>query len=177
MTSTIKEHIIEKHRTALRAFIRLRVGSSATTDDVLQEVWYQLSKRDASTIQQPKAWLYQVARNKIIDHYRRKIPNWIEDYLDEDEEYDTVDFLTDFHTPEDAYWQEEFWEAFYDALDHLPDSQRLVFVQNELEEVTLREIAEQTNTNLKTIISRKGYAVKRLREQLQYLFDDYYNIE
>jgi RNA polymerase sigma factor (sigma-70 family) len=177
MTSNSKEQIIREYEVALRAFIQSRVGSSTTTDDVLQEVWYQFSKRDIKTIQQPKAWLYQVARTKIIDHYRKKLPEWLEDYLEEEQEYDTVDFLTDFHTPEDAYWQEEFWDAFYEALDRLPDNQRLVFVQNELEELTLREIAEQTNTNLKTIISRKGYAVKRLREQLQYLFDDYYDIE
>lgn len=177
MTSNSKEQIIREYEVALRVFIQSRVGSSTTTDDVLQEVWYQFSKRDIKTIQQPKAWLYQVARTKIIDHYRKKLPEWLEDYLEEEQEYDTVDFLTDFHTPEDAYWQEEFWDAFYEALDRLPDNQRLVFVQNELEELTLREIAEQTNTNLKTIISRKGYAVKRLREQLQYLFDDYYDIE
>ncbi|MEM9886540.1 MAG: RNA polymerase sigma factor [Bacteroidota bacterium] len=173
MKSNSKEQIVQDYGEVLQAFIRSRVGSKAIADDLLQEVWYQLSKlTDLAQIKNHKAWLYQVARNKIIDHYRKKIPDWLDDYLMEQEEYGNNGFLTDFYTPEEAYWREEFWETFYEALEQLPENQRSVFVQNELEDLTLREIAIQSNTNLKTIISRKGYAIRRLREHLQVLFDD-----
>ncbi|MEM1324445.1 MAG: sigma-70 family RNA polymerase sigma factor [Bacteroidota bacterium] len=170
--------IFQQYESQIRAFVQSRIGRTAAVSDLLQEIWYQLSKQqDPAQIKNPKAWLYQVARSKIIDHYRRKMPDWLEDYLEEEEGYDRVDFLTDFDTPEEVYWREEFWDTFYEALHQLPEAQRYVFVQNELADKTLREIAEQTNTNLKTIISRKGYAVKRLREELQELFDNYFDYE
>jgi DNA-directed RNA polymerase specialized sigma24 family protein len=58
------------------------------------------------------------------------------------------------------------------ALDELPENQRQVFIWNELEELTLQEIADKTQEPLKTIISRKGYAVKHLRRRLENLYDE-----
>jgi len=63
-------------------------------------------------------------------------------------------------------------ELFFKALNELPEKQRQVFVWNEMEDMTLQQIADKTGESIKTIISRKRYAVKRLREQLQDIYDE-----
>ncbi|MEM8526444.1 MAG: sigma-70 family RNA polymerase sigma factor [Bacteroidota bacterium] len=167
------EEAVQQHEAELTAFLRARVANKVVAEDLLQEVWYQLSRQVEK--EQPKhlrAWLFQVARNRVIDHYRKKAPDWLEDYLFEEEDQTNQQWLTDHFTPEEYYWQEQFWEAFYEAVDALPQKQRWVFLQNELEGITLRELAEQSNEKLKTIISRKGYAVRRLRDLLEDWYED-----
>lgn len=167
------EEIFKTYQKSLNAFIHSRVAMPIVAEDIAQEVWYQFSRqKHIDSIKNIRAWLFQVARNKIIDHYRKKAPEWLEDYLVVEEDYNNERLITDFYTPEDSYWAEEFWEAFYEALEALPENQRIVFVQNELESITLRAIAEKSGDNLKTIISRKHYAVKRLRELLEVWYDD-----
>ncbi|MCI4667382.1 MAG: RNA polymerase sigma factor [Bacteroidia bacterium] len=158
------EEIINRFQRPLKAFIRDRVGRNEDAEDILQEVWLQLAYRDPKDeLQSESGWLYRVARNKIIDHYRANFPDWLEDIM------------------EDEFWEEEedemdtdyFWEELYEALDALPESQRTVFVQNEMEGLTLQEIAEESGEKLKTVISRKGYAVRKLRQQLGGSFDGF----
>ena len=163
MLSSTERHtrdILTAYQGPLRRFVQQRVAATAEAEDILQEVWYQYA-RLTTPLQDPKAWLFRVARSKIIDRYRRKSPDWLEDYLWEEE--GDSDFLISPGGPEEDYLRARFWEQLYEALDALPDAQRLVFLQHELEGLTLREIAEQQGTNLKTIISRKGYALRHLR--------------
>ncbi len=170
-------HIVGEFEIPLRGFILARIGSREETEDMLQEIWLQLSKALAQNeLDSPKAWLYRVARNKIIDHYRRKPVDWLEEYLlgDEDaEDYEEDERFAVAEEAEELLFQEQFWEELYEALDELPDKQREVFVRNEIEGITLREIAEDSQENLKTIISRKRYAVLTLRDRLRFLFEDW----
>ncbi len=71
--------------------------------------------------------------------------------------------------------QRLFWVELMDALQELPEKQRNVFVWNELEDMTLQEIADRENENIKTIISRKRYAVLHLRTRLETLYNDFLN--
>ncbi len=164
--------IITEFQEPLEGFIKSRVASDRDAEDILQEVWFQLSKTlDIGSLDNPGAWLYHVTRNKIIDHYRKKSPDWLEDFLQEED--GAFDWDNEEDTPEDIYFRQQFWEELYEALDSLPEKQRIVFVLNEIEGITLREIAEQYGEKLKTIISRKGYAVRQLRRRLEFLFNDF----
>lgn len=168
--------LIAQYEGVLTGFIRSRISSIEEAEDILQEVWYQFSKQvRKQPIQHIKAWLFQVARNKIIDSYRKKSMDWLEEYLYEaDEEGLLQEVLWETEeSPEVAYLQEQFWEELYDALEALPEKQREVFVLNELEGITLREIAESRGENLKTIISRKGYAMRHLRDRLELIFEEF----
>lgn len=169
--------IIADYSAPLAAFIRARVGTDEVAADILQDVWYQFSRSLAQApIEHVGGWLYRVARNRIIDSYRRRSTSWLEDYLpDEDENMPLrrAAFVAADASPADLVYREQVWTLIDEALDLLPAKQREVFILNEIEGLTLREIAEQTGENLKTIISRKGYAVRRLREQLQELFDEW----
>ena len=168
--------VIEEYGKKLFGFIRQKVNTDEDAEDILQEVWFRFSEMSATrTIDQISGWLFTVARNKIIDQYRKRKPELLDDYIYEnDEGNQNVNeiLLSDYENPETEHLKNIFWEAFFTALDELPDKQRRVFVQNELEEKTLQQIANETGENLKTIISRKRYAVNHLRKTLQYFYDD-----
>lgn len=160
----------------LFAFIRDRVRTREDAEDILQEVWYQLY-RTSEAIEQMGAWLYRVARNKIIDRYRKKLPASLDGYrTEEDEDLDFQEILlADARDPETEYIKSVFWEQLQQGLNELPAGQREVFIWNELEGRSFAEISAATGENIKTLISRKGYAVKHLRNKLQTLYNEFLN--
>lgn len=168
--------VVKDYGSRLSRFIRGRVSSDEEAEDVLQDVWYQLSNVSAiDTIGQISGWLHAVARNRITDIMRKRTPELLDDlgYEDEDGVLQLPDILlSDDGNPETELLRSVFWEALFAALEELPEKQRTVFVQNELEDKTLQEIADESGENLKTIISRKRYAIQHLRSRLQYLYDD-----
>lgn len=171
---------VKQYGSRLARFIRGRVNSDEDAEDILQDVWYQLSNVvDLDGIDSISGWLYRVARNRITDTYRKQKEDVLTDLTLDEEEGDTRFrdiLLADAETPEDQLFKDIFWEELMRALAELPDNQRQVFVQNELEDRTLQEIADQTNENLKTIISRKRYAVQHLRKRLQTLYNELDNL-
>ena len=172
------QDIIDEFEGPLSAFIRSRVNSPVDAEDLLQEVWLQLSKnKKLEEVKSISGWLYQVARNKIIDHYRKMSPDLLDDFLwegDQEEMYGEMYLPATDEDPELILFQDQFWETLYQALEELPEKQREVFVLNELDGFTMREIAEQNDENLKTILSRKRYAVMFLRERLRLMFEEYF---
>lgn len=171
---------IGQYSKQLFRFIRGKVPTNEDAEDISQEVWYQFSKVwDIDEIESLSGWLYQVARSKITDRFRKKKTDVLSDFAYEDEEGE-VNFkalmLADVAPlPEDAFFRELFWEELLNALEELPSNQKNVFIWNEMEDMTLQEIADKTGENLKTIISRKGYAVKFLRKRLQHLYNELNN--
>ncbi len=160
---------VRSYKKRLFGFIRRRVHSDEDAEDILQDVWYQLYAR-TQLIDDVGAWLYRVAQNKIIDRYRKKKVDALEDHVFENADGEVVfEFVlfSERGNPETEYFRNLFWEQLYAALTELPEEQKQVFVLNELEGRTFSEIAAQTGENVKTLISRKGYAVKHLRSRLQ----------
>ena len=168
---------VAEYGNRLFRFIRGRVPSTADAEDILQEVWYQFSKVvDTEPIEQVSGWLFRVARNRITDNYRKKRDELLEDFAYEDEEGDLLFkeiLLADENTPETETMRAMFWETLMDALEELPENQRDVFVWNELEDQTLQEISDRTGVNIKTLISRKRYAVQHLRKRLESLYEEF----
>jgi len=172
--------VVKDYGKRLFGFIRGRVRTDEDAEDILQEVWYQFSNQpETEAIEQVSGWLHRVARNKIIDRYRKKQDELIEDYTYEDEAGEELGIkdilLAESTSPEMDNLKELFWQQLFDALEELPEEQRYVFIQNELEERSFREIAAATGENIKTLISRKGYAVKHLRRRLQDLYNEFLN--
>ena len=171
---------IQEFGKNLFGFVRGRVKSTEDAEDILQEVWYQLSnQRDISDLENVSAWLYEVARNKITDKSRKKTNLALEEFVQVNDEGDfnfkEILLLDDSSNPELGFFKELFWKEFQKALDELPENQKEVFILNEMEDLTLQQIADQKGENLKTIISRKGYAVKHLRNKLNYLYQELYS--
>jgi RNA polymerase sigma factor (sigma-70 family) len=170
---TIKQ-AVEQYGKRLFDFIRSRVKNDEDAEDILQDVWYQLSSIiDTEPIVQLRAWLYRVSRNRIVDKYRKQTTLALEDMMYEDEDGEMVfpeALYTESNKPEADFDRALFMDSLFKALDEIPQKQRDVFVWNELEDLTLQQIADKTGENIKTIISRKRYAVAHLREKLQNLY-------
>lgn len=167
---------VQDYGNRLFSFIRNRVKSDEDAQDILQDVWYKLSNTSESEpIEQLGSWLFTVARNRITDTYRKQKPGSLDDFIyeDEDGEVNYKDILlSDFKSPEDEELKKMFWEEFSKALDELPKEQKDAFIKNEMEDKTFREMAEETGESIKTLISRKRYAVLHLREKLDILYNE-----
>jgi len=174
---------IKDYGKSLLLFVRRRVKNDADAEDILQDVWYQLSTVvNADPIEQTGAWLYRVARNKITDKYRKRTEWLLDDLLPADTDGETetdsgwMDMLmSENNTPESEYIRNLFWEELFTALDELPAEQKQVFIWQELEHKTFDEIADETGVKVQTLVSRKRYAVLHLRKRLKQLYDDMNN--
>jgi len=171
------KNAVQNYGKQLFSFIRSRVQNDADAEDILQDVWYQLSSIvDTGTIDQLSAWLYRVSKNKIVDKQRKMKPHLLEDFSIEGEDgeiYYPESILSDIIDPSSELEQKSLKDMIFSTLDELPEDQRLVFIWNELEGLTFQQIAEITGENIKTLISRKRYAVAYLRQRLQKLYDEY----
>lgn len=170
---------IKSYGKKLFGFIRNRVGTNEDAEDILQDVWFQLSKLDSGLPEQIGAWLYKVAQNKIIDKYRKQEPDSLEGFEFEDEEgemnFREILLIDDSANPEAGYLKKLFWEELFVALSELPEAQSEVFIKNEIEDKKLQDIADEKGENIKTIISRKRYAVIYLRDRLRTLYEEILN--
>jgi RNA polymerase sigma factor (sigma-70 family) len=172
--------VVKKYGNKLLYFIKGKVKIVEDAEDILQEVWYQTSKiSDLADVENLSAWLYKVTRNKITDNYRKKKDELLEDFSfeDEDGEINIKEILLadENDDPDAQLFKDLFWDELMSALNELPENQRLVFIQNEMEDKTLQMIADEQGENIKTIISRKNYAVKHLRKKLQSLYKEFKN--
>ena len=159
----------------LRSFIRKRVLDVSDADDVLQDVFYELTAtyRMMKPVEQVTAWLYRVARNRITDLFRKKKAVSLSDAAG-DEGGTLEDLLPSPDAGPDAlYARNVLLDALDAALDELPESQREVFVAHELMGKSFNEIAEETGASVNTLLSRKRYAVLHLRERLQELKEEF----
>jgi RNA polymerase sigma factor (sigma-70 family) len=169
--------IFKKYRNQLKNYINKRVLSKEDGEDILQNVFYQLSKIDLieKPIEQISAWLYSVANNQIIDRSRKH--KEVEMPYVKTKENDEL-FLSEItsllmdedSSPETEYLRSLVWIELEDALSELPIEQREVFELTELEGFSFKEISEETGITVNTLISRKRYAVLHLRERLKDLY-------
>lgn len=171
---------IKSYGRQLFGFIRSRVPTNEDAEDILQDVWYQLSNQSSlSEIESMSGWLHRVAKNKITDKYRKKKESSLNDFPDDDEEESVLNiadiFLADDNNADTKELQQLFWETLFDALEELPKNQRDVFILNEMEDKTLQQIADMQDEKLKTIISRKRYAIQHLRKRLEDLYNEFIN--
>jgi RNA polymerase sigma factor (sigma-70 family) len=176
------QEVVRENGKKLFAFIRNRVREPEEAEDIFQDVMFELTEsyRMMQPIEKMAAWLYRVARNKITDKYRKKRPHLLEDQQifnnGEDEQLFIQDLLkSNSQSPDKNFDQALIQDALEEALDELPEEQRDVFIKHELEGLSFREIAEQTNESLNTLLSRKRYAVLHLREKLKNLYEELFN--
>jgi len=184
MVSDQNKHIeeaVKSNRRRLMDFIRRRIDDVNDAEDVLQDVFEEMTEayRMMQPIEQIASWLMRVARNKIIDRYRKKKPVSLEDQsrnfgnAADDEPLFLADILPDpASLSSDKYDESIIWSAVEEALDELPKEQREVFIWHELEGKSFNEISGATGVSVNTLLSRKRYAVLHLREKLQDLHDE-----
>jgi RNA polymerase sigma factor (sigma-70 family) len=171
------ERAVQAERPRLFDFIRRRVRTNEDAEDILQDVLLQLASSYSITepIEKLTAWLFTVARNKVIDWYRKRRPEALPRDADDPSIPLNLDqILYDpSQNPDRVYARSMVWTELADALDELPEEQKEVFVLHELEGKSFKEIAKITREPVNTLLSRKRYAVLFLRERLQELYNEF----
>lgn len=171
------DETFRKERKRLFDFIRRRVRTEEDAEDILSDVFYQLMSNESvsAPIEKMTSWLFTVARNKIIDWYRKKRPGSLPKSEDNPSlPINLEDILYDpTQNPDQVYARSIVWTELADALDELPDEQKEVFVMHELEGKSFKEIQEITGEPINTLLSRKRYAVLYLRETLQEMYNEF----
>ena len=169
--------VIQREGRKLLRFIRRRVKDQTDAEDILQEVFYELTEayRLMKPIEEAGAWLYRVARNRIIDRFRKKQPEPFGAILDgEDEGLRWEDLLpSPYAGPEAAYARGVLLEELAAALEELPEEQREVLVAHEMEGRSFKQIAGETGVGVNTLLSRKRYAVLHLRRRLKAIYEEF----
>jgi RNA polymerase sigma factor (sigma-70 family) len=168
-----------RERTRLGNFIRRRVRDPGDAEDILQDVFYEFVEayRLPEPIEQVSAWLFRVARNRIIDRFRKKKEQPLAEIADEGDDSD-AEYRLDLALPaydsgpEAAYARSILLSALQAALDELPPEQREIFIAHELEGRSFKELAAESGVSMNTLLARKRYAVLHLRVRLQTVYDE-----
>ncbi len=173
--------VLEREQSRLRNFIRRRVADEGDAEDILQDVFYELVEtyRLMKPVEQVGAWLYRVARNRIIDRFRKKKPLTFADASGVSEEGETLQLEELLPSPDAgpdaAYARSVLLQELEDAVDELPKDQREVFVGHEVEGYSFKELSARTGVSVNTLLSRKHYAVVYLRQRLRAIYDEFLN--
>lgn len=162
--------IFRREQGRLRSFVRRRIADEGDAEDILQDVFYELVEayRLMKPVEQASAWLFRVARNRIIDFFRKKRPTPIED-----ENFSIEEMLPSPDAgPEAAFARSLLWQELEEALEELPPEQREVFIAHEIDGLSFKEISKKAGVPVNTLLSRKRYAVLHLRERLKEIYDE-----
>src|SRR5580698_9968106 len=167
----------ERDEPRLRSFIRRHVADTSDAEDIVQEVFYELLEayRLMKPVEHVTAWLFRVARNRMVDLFRRKKPTSLNNPGSMEEGGDTLEDLlpSEDAGPEAAYARSLLLDALEEALEELPQAQREVFIAHELMGQSFKEIADETGLSVNTLLSRKRYAVLHLRQRLQSIYEGF----
>lgn len=168
---------VTRERGRLRNFIRRRVPDASEAEDILQDVFYEFvaAYRLPEPIEQVGAWLFRVARNRIIDRFRKKKGEPLPEVSGEGDEGSWLDEVLPSPDagPEAAYARAVLLEELYAALAELPVEQRDVFIAHELEGRSFKELAAESGVGVNTLLARKRYAVMHLRGTLKTIYDEF----
>jgi RNA polymerase sigma factor (sigma-70 family) len=171
--------VVKRERSRLLNFIRRRVPEPGDAEDILQDVFYRLveANRLLMPIEHITGWLFQVARNRITDLFRKKQPENFSEIAIADENGEELQFEDLLPSPdggpEAVFARKLLLEELKQALGELPKEQREVFIAHEFEERSFKELAAETGVSVNTLLSRKRYAVLHLRERLQRVYDEF----
>ena len=171
--------IVAEQRAKLRNFIRRRVPDPSDAEDIMQEVFYELveANRLLMPIEHVTGWLYRVARNRIVDLFRKKKPERFSDAAIENEDGEILqveDLLPSPDAgPEALYIRSVLLDELELAIEALPDEQREVFIAHEIDGRSFKELSAETGISMSTLLSRKRYAILHLRERLQNIYDEF----
>lgn len=172
--------IIAREQTRLRHFIRKRVPDASDAEDIFQDVFYELvdAYRLMKPVEKMGAWLFRIARNRIVDLFRKQRPTVLGNdsvpVTEDGEGRQWEDLLPSQNAgPEAAYARGVFLEELDAALEDLPEEQRDIFLAHEIEGRSFKELSEETGVSVNTLLSRKRYAVLNLRRRLQAIYNEF----
>ena len=158
------ETLYQRHRAPLYRFVT-RQCNTHSADELFQDIWLKVinARRNYQVTASFKTWLYHMARNRIIDQYRRETIRPVDNHADE---LETVESTT-ISTPDKNLHTLTQQQRLLDAISDLPVDQKEVFLLREEAGLSVEQIAETCGINFETAKSRLRYAIKKLRQSLQ----------
>lgn len=171
--------VVKRERSRLSKFIRRRVPDPLDAEDILQDVFYRLveANRLLMPIEHVTGWLFQVARNRITDLFRKKEPENFGDQAVVGEDGELADFEDLLPSPdagpEAVFARRVLLDELEAALRELPAEQRDVFIAHEFEGRSFKNLAAESGASVNTLLARKRYAVLHLRERLRSVYDEF----
>jgi len=171
-----------EYGSRLLRFVKSKINDLEEAEDITQDVWYQLSRQDqVDDIEQIGSWLFTVANNRVINFYKKKknipfskLENNVRNAENFDEEVEmdiSFNSWAEENLPSEILESKEFWNLLQKLLANLPPEQRDVFIENEMNDVSFREMSEKSGVSINTLLARKGYAVKKLRKEFEKIFN------
>src|SRR5260221_12776860 len=172
--------VIQRERRRLFHFIRRRVDDEGDAEDILQEVFFELVEAyRLQPMEQAGAWLYRVARNRIIDRFRKRRPEAHGEFPPTGNKQESLSLEELLPSPdagpEALYARNVLLEELDAALEELPEEQRDVFIAHEMDGRSFKQLAEETGVSINTLLSRKHYAILHLRRRLQAIYQEFTN--
>jgi RNA polymerase sigma-70 factor (ECF subfamily) len=165
------ETLYLRYKNAIYHYFYRQVQSGAIADELHQDVWLNIIKSSSRFNQQAsfKTWLYKVAHNRLVDHYRkmsRQSLHLVQDETPESHREDNTETEQHATKPDDILQQQQLDQFLLDGIEQLPAEQKEVFLLYENRQLSLEEIASVTNSTYESTKSRLRYAVKKLRQHL-----------
>ena len=163
------EILYKRHKDGLYRYLLRQCGHSSSAEELFQDVWVNLIRSHKRYSVQAKfsTYLYHMAHNRLIDHYRKQgkgIPVSYEDCVDEG--IDPV-ISSQNDNPEQVTSLSQQHDCLVESIRNLPEAQREAFLLREETGLSLEEIATVTGVSTETAKSRLRYAVKKLRESMR----------
>lgn len=179
------DNIVREYSPRLLGYIRSQVGTPEDAEDILQDVFYQLSRQsndEYSGIERVSAWLYRVARNSVLNFWRKRreisLSSIYDDFDDEAcGEISNTLFNGMPDTPDNIYLRKLVWQELDQALSELPPEQSEIFCLTVFDGLPVKDISANIGIPVATLLSRKHYAVKFLRRRFNELYTAIINRE
>ena len=171
------DEVYARYRGRILGFLLRLSRRRDVAEDLFQETFCKLARHAPKLAEDTDlaAWLFRVARNRMIDLFRRKKPSSLNNPISAEEDADTLEDLLPSADagPEAAYARNLLLDALEEALDELPEAQRQVFIAHEVLGQSFKEISAETGLSVNTLLSRKHYAVLYLRQRLQSIHENF----
>ena len=159
------ENLYNRHKGGVYRYLMRQSGNEATAEELFQDVWIKIinAREGYKTSAKFTTWLYHIAHNRLIDHYRKtnRIPSsYDEEPIDYIEDHCQLDVVSELNRKRQA-------EKLLSCISQLPEAQRESFLLKEESGLSLMDIAEVAGTSRETIKSRLRYALHSLRRCLR----------
>ncbi len=160
--------LLEKHQRKIFSYILVRVKDRYLAEDIFQDTFFKVidSLREGNYREEGKflPWVIMIAHNLCMDHFRRmkRAPNIVD--ADGKDIFNFMKFADESH--EDNIVKQQTSKQIKDLINQLPEEQKEVLVLRHYAELSFKEIADMTNTNINTALGRMRYALLNLRKMI-----------